>query len=120
MTTCGGEGTGWGWQEPKNNQVARVSPYRLAAHLTSAFVIYTGLLWTTLSVLHPLAAPAPAAAAAMRRARGLLLPVRCVKPLPPNPSPARTPRDFFVCEINRSLYGPHQTWSPRAFFVRAC
>lgn len=81
MTTCGGEGTGWGWQEPKNNQVARVSPYRLAAHLTSAFVIYTGLLWTTLSVLHPLAAPAPAAAAAMRRARGLLLPVRCVKPL---------------------------------------
>ncbi|CDP13819.1 unnamed protein product [Coffea canephora] len=29
----------------------RVSPYRLAAHLTSAFVIYSGLFWTALSVV---------------------------------------------------------------------
>ncbi|CAM0912196.1 unnamed protein product [Alopecurus aequalis] len=31
----------------------RVSPYRLAAHLTSAFVIYCGILWTALSVVMP-------------------------------------------------------------------
>lgn len=31
----------------------RVSPYRLAAHLTSAFAIYCGLLWTGLSVVLP-------------------------------------------------------------------
>lgn len=30
-----------------------MSPYRLAAHLTSAFVIYTGLFWTALSVVMP-------------------------------------------------------------------
>jgi cytochrome c oxidase assembly protein subunit 15 len=73
-----------GGQEPKNNQVARVSPYRLAAHLTSAFVIYTGLLWTSLSVLYPMAPPLPSAVAAMRRARALLLPVGC----PPSLSPS--------------------------------
>lgn len=32
----------------------RVSPYRLATHLTGAFTIYTGMLWTTLSVISPL------------------------------------------------------------------
>ncbi|CAN1152521.1 Cytochrome c oxidase assembly protein COX15, partial [Linum perenne] len=31
----------------------RVSPYRLAAYLTSAFAIYTGLFWTALSVVMP-------------------------------------------------------------------
>ncbi|KAK2982295.1 hypothetical protein RJ640_004940 [Escallonia rubra] len=31
----------------------RVSPCRLAAHLTSAFVIYCGLFWTALSVVMP-------------------------------------------------------------------
>ncbi|XP_016650591.1 PREDICTED: cytochrome c oxidase assembly protein COX15-like [Prunus mume] len=31
----------------------RVSPYRLAAHLTSPFAIYCGLLWTGLSVVMP-------------------------------------------------------------------
>lgn len=30
-----------------------MSPYRLAAHLTSAFAIYTGLFWTALSVVMP-------------------------------------------------------------------
>lgn len=30
-----------------------MSPYRLAAHLTSAFVIYSGLFWTALSVVMP-------------------------------------------------------------------
>ncbi|KAI8465786.1 MAG: cytochrome oxidase assembly [Monoraphidium minutum] len=50
-----------GLQEPENKHaVPRVSPYRLAAHLTSAFAIYATLVWTTLS----LAAPAPALAGA--------------------------------------------------------
>ncbi|CAI9764614.1 unnamed protein product [Fraxinus pennsylvanica] len=31
----------------------KVSPYRLAAHLTSAFAIYSGLFWTALSVVMP-------------------------------------------------------------------
>ncbi len=30
-----------------------MSPYRLAAHLTSAFAIYATLVWTTLSISHP-------------------------------------------------------------------
>ena len=45
-----------------------MSPYRLAAHLTSAAVIYGTLLWTCLSLAYPLstaaAAPASSAAAA--------------------------------------------------------
>lgn len=54
-------------QEPKTKwDTPRVSPYRLAAHLTSAFVIYSGLLWTSLNMLYPLssAAQAPAVATA--------------------------------------------------------
>ena len=49
-----------GWDTP------RVSPYRLAAHLTSAFAIYSGLLWTSLNMLYPVssAALAPAVASA--------------------------------------------------------
>lgn len=31
----------------------RVSPYRLAAHLTSAFAIYATLVWTTLDLARP-------------------------------------------------------------------
>ncbi|KAH8940037.1 hypothetical protein BDL97_15G066900 [Sphagnum fallax] len=43
-----------GLEEPETEYVQpRVSPYRLAAHLTSAFVIYSGLLWTALSVMLP-------------------------------------------------------------------
>ena len=38
-------------ENPRN--VPRVSPYRLAAHLTGAFTIYTAMLWTTFSVLFP-------------------------------------------------------------------
>lgn len=41
-------------QEPASEYAQpRVSPYRLAAHLTSAFAIYCGLLWTGLSVVMP-------------------------------------------------------------------
>ncbi|KAJ8754964.1 hypothetical protein K2173_015476 [Erythroxylum novogranatense] len=43
-----------GLEEPASEYTQpRVSPYRLAAHLTSAFVIYSGLLWTALSVMMP-------------------------------------------------------------------
>ncbi|KAF3329769.1 cytochrome c oxidase assembly protein COX15 [Carex littledalei] len=56
----GGQGLiGWwmvksGLEEPKSEWVQpRVSPYRLATHLTSAFVIYSGILWTALSVVMP-------------------------------------------------------------------
>ncbi|GMH05875.1 hypothetical protein Nepgr_007715 [Nepenthes gracilis] len=43
-----------GLEEPASEYAEpRVSPYRLAAHLTSAFVIYCGLLWTALSVVMP-------------------------------------------------------------------
>lgn len=46
-------------------EVPRVSPYRLAAHLTSAAVIYCTLLWTSLSLAYPIspAAAAPAGSA---------------------------------------------------------
>jgi cytochrome c oxidase assembly protein subunit 15 len=66
-------------QEPENQHaVPRVSPYRLAAHLTSAFAIYTTLAWTALSLAGPAsalagAAPAVAAGAASLRARALPL-----------------------------------------------
>ncbi|KAF6153999.1 hypothetical protein GIB67_005148, partial [Kingdonia uniflora] len=40
--------------EPVSEYVEpRVSPYRLAAHLTSAFAIYCGLFWTAMSVALP-------------------------------------------------------------------
>ncbi|KAL0303600.1 UNVERIFIED_CONTAM: Cytochrome c oxidase assembly protein COX15 [Sesamum radiatum] len=43
-----------GLEEPTTEYAEpRVSPYRLAAHLTSAFVIYSGLFWTALSVVMP-------------------------------------------------------------------
>lgn len=41
-------------QEPeKEHETPRVSPYRLAAHLGSAFAIYSILVWTTLSLAFP-------------------------------------------------------------------
>ncbi|KAL6858890.1 hypothetical protein ACP4OV_017892 [Aristida adscensionis] len=56
----GGQGLiGWwmvksGLEEPPSDYVQpRVSPYRLATHLTSAFLIYCGILWTALSVVMP-------------------------------------------------------------------
>lgn len=40
-------------QPPKEYEVPRVSPYRLATHLSTAFAIYTALLWTTMDVFRP-------------------------------------------------------------------
>ncbi|CAL8462918.1 g2452 [Coccomyxa elongata] len=48
-----------GLQETKEEwEVPRVSPYRLAAHLTSAAIIYGTLLWTSLSLAFPTSAAA--------------------------------------------------------------
>lgn len=55
-----------------------MSPYRLAAHLASAFSIYAVLFWTTLSLAAPtpqLAAAAPAVQHAAARLRGAALPL---------------------------------------------
>lgn len=41
-----------GLDEPKKNtEIPRVSHYRLAAHLSSAFLLYSGLLWSSLTLL---------------------------------------------------------------------
>ena len=62
-----------GLVEPTDNKVPRVSSYRLAAHLTSAFAIYATMVWTTLSVAFPnppvvtAGPPAARAAAALYR-----------------------------------------------------
>ncbi|GAB4828450.1 Cytochrome c oxidase assembly protein cox15 [Ancistrocladus abbreviatus] len=60
FTLGAGQGLiGWwmvksGLEEPASEYAEpRVSPYRLAAHLTSAFVLYCGLFWTALSVVMP-------------------------------------------------------------------
>ncbi|KAL6780108.1 COX15 [Auxenochlorella protothecoides x Auxenochlorella symbiontica] len=54
-----------GLEDPADpHAVPRVSAYRLAAHLTSAFAIYATLVWTTLDVARPGAGAGGAAAAA--------------------------------------------------------
>jgi cytochrome c oxidase assembly protein subunit 15 len=41
-------------QDPeKEYETPRVSPYRLAAHLGSAFLIYSTLLWTSFTLASP-------------------------------------------------------------------
>lgn len=56
-------------QEPDNpHYVPRVSPYRLAGHLTSAFAIYATLVWTTASLFQPAPLAAAAGAAAQQGA----------------------------------------------------
>ncbi|CAI5484696.1 unnamed protein product, partial [Closterium sp. Yama58-4] len=55
---------------------AAVSPYRLAAHLTSAFVIFSGIFWTALNVLFPTPpASTPAQLLAAAKLRPLVHPV---------------------------------------------
>ncbi|PSC75229.1 cytochrome c oxidase assembly COX15 [Micractinium conductrix] len=58
-----------GFQEPEDNQVPRVSTYRMAGHLATAFTIFAALVWTTLSVAVPISptmAAGPEAAHAAR------------------------------------------------------
>jgi heme A synthase len=52
-----------------------VSPYRLAAHLTSAFAIYSGLFWTALSVASPYPNISGEAGKAALKVRRFALPV---------------------------------------------
>lgn len=65
-------------QEPENEwDEPRVSPYRLAAHLVSAFTIYSTLVWTSLDLAYPramLASAGEAAQHAARRIRSRVLP----------------------------------------------
>ncbi|KAJ9516738.1 hypothetical protein QJQ45_027143, partial [Haematococcus lacustris] len=67
-----------GLQEPEHEwQQPRVSPYRLAAHLVSAFAIFTTLTWTTLDLWTPtplLRSMPPSAQPVASRARLLALP----------------------------------------------
>lgn len=60
-------------------EIPRVSPYRLATHLTSAFAIYTGLLWTTLSVALPESPASLSGSAAIKagaaKLRGMVVPL---------------------------------------------
>ncbi len=59
-------------QEPKNEwETPRVSPYRLAAHLISAFAIYTTLVWTTLDLAYARPISAAAGTASQLAAKGL-------------------------------------------------
>jgi heme a synthase len=57
LLLLGGSQGALGWYmvksglEVKDGEVPRVSQYRLAAHLGSAFAIYTGLLWTAMDVM---------------------------------------------------------------------
>ena len=61
-----------GLQEPEHEwQTPRVSPYRLAAHLVSAFTIYSGLVWTALDLAQP--KPLLAAADAVGRVHGRVI-----------------------------------------------
>lgn len=60
------------------HEVPRVSPYRLAAHLTSAFAIYSILAWTTMNLAfpHPLVqSVSHASKQALSRVRGMVMPL---------------------------------------------
>ena len=60
-----------GLVQPSDNQVPRVSPYRLAAHLTSAFAIYASMVWTTLQIAVPQPPAVTAGPAGVRAASAL-------------------------------------------------
>jgi len=63
-------------QEPADEHtVPRVSPYRLAAHLTSAFTIYSLILWTALTVALPLPCGDSPAAGGSSKGEALAHPV---------------------------------------------
>ncbi|KAG0623141.1 hypothetical protein M758_3G151100 [Ceratodon purpureus] len=82
MTMGAAQGfVGWwmvksGLEEPETEYVQpRVSPYRLAAHLTSAFAIYSGLFWTALSVTSPFPTISGETAKAAMKVRRFAIPV---------------------------------------------
>lgn len=66
-------------QEPETEYLQpRVSPYRLAAHLTSAFAIYSGLFWTALSVVSPYPIVSGEAGRAAMKVRRFAVPVAAI------------------------------------------
>jgi cytochrome c oxidase assembly protein subunit 15 len=78
QTTLGCDNA-WGLQQPETEHEApKVSPYRLAAHLASAFSIYAVLLWTALSLAAPiseLTAATPLVQANATRLRNIAIPL---------------------------------------------
>lgn len=62
----------------REHDAPKVSPYRLAAHLASAFSIYAVLLWSSLSLMSPipqLTAAAPVVQANAGRLRRIAVPL---------------------------------------------
>lgn len=55
MVKSGLEGGAWAQQRLETGHEVRVSPYRLATHLSMAFATYGLLLWTAMDVLRPMA-----------------------------------------------------------------
>ncbi len=69
---------GWVQEQEDPHWEPKVSPYRLAAHLTSAFAIYATLVWTALGVAvpyPPAVTAGPQAAAAAKLLRRVAHPV---------------------------------------------
>lgn len=85
-------------------QRARVSQYRLTAHLSTAFVLYGGMLWTAMNHLlppQPYQASIVSSVASLRKSVGLAIGAlsitilsgacaRCGVPCPPRAGRART------------------------------
>ncbi|KAI3428676.1 hypothetical protein D9Q98_007499 [Chlorella vulgaris] len=67
-----------GFREPEQGEVPRVSTYRMAGHLASAFAIYSTLVWTTLSVAFPVP---PTTVAGLEAAHAARLLGRWARPL---------------------------------------
>ena len=65
-----------GLEQPREHEVPRVSPYRLATHLSTAFAIYAAILWTALSVAWPTPPLAAEGLSPERVARALALRAR--------------------------------------------
>eukprot|EP00511_Aplanochytrium_stocchinoi_P006071 CAMPEP_0204830946 /NCGR_PEP_ID=MMETSP1346-20131115/9500_1 /ASSEMBLY_ACC=CAM_ASM_000771 /TAXON_ID=215587 /ORGANISM="Aplanochytrium stocchinoi, Strain GSBS06" /LENGTH=305 /DNA_ID=CAMNT_0051961563 /DNA_START=356 /DNA_END=1270 /DNA_ORIENTATION=+ len=59
-------------EDPNVYKDPRVSPYRLAAHLTAALCLYSGLVWTGLTALNPNRMLIPNIAVRRMRSVGLL------------------------------------------------
>ena len=60
------------------HEVPRVSPYRLAAHLTSAFAIYSILAWTTMNLAFPkpvIESLSQSSKQALLKVRGMAIPL---------------------------------------------
>ncbi|GMH99812.1 hypothetical protein TrVE_jg2113 [Triparma verrucosa] len=64
--------SGLGEDRRGDHKEIRVSPYRLAAHLCTAFVTYSGLVWTGLELLYPEADRRQVAGSVQKRIQDLV------------------------------------------------